>query len=81
MTSHVPGTRRAAAHSYLISCRQFMFVLADWRKPKTAQGPAAGRGTNLSFMTLGADQIWVTDEEITSIVTAIQSSQSLVSLA
>jgi hypothetical protein len=81
MTAHMPGTRRAAAHSYLISCRQFMFILANWRKPNTANRPAASRDTTLSFMTLAADQIWITEEEITSIVAAIQTSQPLVSLA
>lgn len=81
MTALVPETRRAVAHSYLLSCRQFLYVLANWRKPTTDRGPAAGHGTTLSFMTLGAEQIWMTEEEITSIVTAIHSAQSPVSLA
>jgi hypothetical protein len=81
MTAHVPESRRAIVRSYLVSCRQFMYVLGLWRKPNAVRGPAAGRGTTLSFMTLAADQIWITEEEITSIVAAIQSSRPQVSLA
>lgn len=81
MTTHVPETRRAVAHSYLVSCRQFLYVLANWRKPNTSQGPAAGRGTTLGFMTLAAEQIWMTEDEITSIVAAIHSAQSPLLLA
>ena len=81
MTAHGPDTRRAAAHSYLVSCRQFMFVLGNWRKPNAERGPAGGRDKTFSFMTLGADQIWMTEEEITNVVGAIQSSHSPVSLA
>jgi hypothetical protein len=80
MTAQMPGTRRAVARSYLISCRQFMHILGNWRKPNTTAGPAAGRGATLSFMTLAADQIWVTEEEIASIVAAIQSSRPQVAL-
>lgn len=81
MRAHGQETRRAVASSYLVSCRQFMFVLDKWRRPNTEQGPAAGRGKTLSFMTLGAEQIWITEEEISSIVTAIHSSLSPVLLA
>jgi hypothetical protein len=80
LSAHLPETRRAVAHSYLISCRQFMFVLGNWRKPNTARGPAAGRDLTFSFMTLAADQLWVTEAEITQIVGAIQSAHSPVSL-
>ena len=81
MTAHVPETRRAVAHSYLVSCRQFLYVLAKGRKPNATQGPTAKPGTTLGFMTLAAEQIWITEEEITSIVAAIQSAHSPVSLA
>jgi hypothetical protein len=81
MTVHMPETRRAIARSYLVSCRQFMYVLGSWRKPNAVRGPAAGRGTTLSFMTLAAEQIWITEEEITSIVAAIQTAHSPLSLA
>ncbi len=80
LTAHVPESRRAAVHSYLISCRQFMLVLANWRKPNTARGPAANRGATLGFMTLSADQIWITEAEIGKIEDAIHSAHSPVSL-
>ncbi len=80
LTAHAPESRRAVGHSYLISCRQFMSVLANWRKPNTARGPAANRDSTLSFMTLAADQIWITEAEITRIKDAIQSAHSPVTL-
>lgn len=80
MTAHLPEPRRAVARSYLVSCRQFMYVLANWRKPNADRGPASGRDSAFSFMTLGAEQIWPTEEEIASIVGAIQSSLSPVML-
>ncbi len=80
LTSHSPETRRSGAHSYLVSCRQFMYVLGNWRKPNATRKPAAGTNPTLSFMTLAADQIWVTEPEIAQIVAAIQSFYSPVSL-
>ncbi len=80
LTAHVPETRRPVVHSYTISCRQFMSVLANWRKPNTSRGPAANRDATFSFMTLSADQIWITDAEIRRIEDAIHSAHSPVSL-
>ncbi len=80
LTAHSPESRPAALHSYLISCRQFTSVLANWRKPSQAQGPTANRGSTLSFMTLAADQIWVTEAEIGRIEHAIHSGHSPISL-
>ncbi len=80
LTAHRPEARRPFVHSYLISCRQFMSVLASWRKPTASRGPSADRGATLSFMTLAAEQIWVTDAEITKIEDAIHSAHSPVAL-
>ncbi len=80
LTAHVPETRRAVGHSYLISCRQFMSVLAKWRKPNTSRGPDANRDSTLSVMTLAADQIWITEAEIKRIQDAIESAHSPITL-
>ncbi len=80
LTAHLPETRRASVHSYMISCRQFMSVLANWRKPGRPHGPAANRGSTLGVMTLSADQIWVTEAEIGRIEEAIHSAHSPMSL-
>ncbi len=80
LSSHAPETRRPVVHSYLISCRQFMNVLANWRKPSAKRGPSAGRDSTLSFMTLSADQIWVTEAEIGRIEDAIHSAHRSISL-
>ncbi|MGB8644657.1 MAG: hypothetical protein WCF84_05435 [Anaerolineae bacterium] len=80
LTAHAPATRREVGHSYLISTRQFTSVLANWRKPSTQRGPSAGRDATLSFMTLSADQIWITESEITSIEAAIRSARSPITL-
>ncbi len=80
LTAHSPEARRPALHSYLISCRQFMSVLANWRKPGQSQGPTANRGSTAGFMTLSADQIWFTEAEIGRIEHAIHSGHSPISL-
>ncbi len=79
LSALVPETRRAAVHSYTINCRQFMSVLASWRKGSILRGPA-GQHRAFSFMTLSANQIWITDAEIGTIEDAIHSSHSPVSL-
>lgn len=81
LAAHRPETRRAAVHSYLVSCRQFISVLAGWRKSEGARRQTDDRGKTLSFMTLQADQIWITEAEIRQIVAAIQSAHSPVTLA
>ncbi len=80
LTAHSPEARRAGSHSYLISCRQFMSVLGNWRKAKAGQPPATGSSPTVSFMTMSADQIWITEPEIKQIVAAIESARSPVSL-
>ncbi len=80
LTSHSPVSRRASAHSYLVSCRQFMSVLAKWRKPGTSGALTADGDSTISFMTLGAEQIWVTRAEIGKIQEAIETAHSPVTL-
>ena len=80
LTSHAPELRRTSAHSYLISCRQFMSVLGAWRKTHAIKGKAAEETPTVGFMTMSADQIWITEPEISKIVAAIESSHSPVSL-
>jgi hypothetical protein len=81
LTAHRPEAGRATGHSYLVSCRQFMSVLAGWRKSDGKRNQTDESGKTLGFMTLQADQIWVTEAEITQIVGAIQSAHSPVTLA
>lgn len=81
MTAQVPEKRRSGAHSYLVSCRQFMFVLGNWRKADTKRGPAGGRGPTMSCMSLGAEQIWMTENEIGLVTAAIQNANSPLLLA
>ncbi len=80
LTAHRPETRRAASYSYQVSCRQFMSVLAGWRKGEDTGRQTDNSGRTLSFMTLKAEQIWITEAEITEIVRAIQSAHSPVTL-
>ncbi len=80
LSAHQPASRRAAVHSYLISCRQFTSVLANWRKPGTPRTQNDGQDSTYSFMTLSAEQIWVTEAEIEKIETAIRASRSSVTL-
>ncbi len=78
LTAHLLTARRSAARSYLISCRQFTPVLADLRKPGRLK--AATPDATVGFMTLAADQIWMTPPEIDIIQDAIRSAHSPVSL-
>ena len=79
LTAHLPEARRPGTRSYHVSCRQFMSVLSNSRRAARARLPSPAAQT-LGFMTLAADQIWVTDEEIGEIVAAIESSRSRVAL-
>lgn len=80
LTAHMPAARRSAARSYLISCRQFTSVLADSRKPGRLQNTPPAPDATMGFMTLSADQIWMTPAEIDIIQDAIRSAHSPVSL-
>jgi hypothetical protein len=66
--------RQAEAHSYKISCHQFMSVYRSWLKEKTAQ-PILG------VMTLAFERIWISKEEGTLIVSAIQQMRSPLEIA
>ena len=81
LTAVRPETRRQSGHSYVVSCRQFMSVLAGWRKSNGERKQTDESGKTLSFMTLGAVQIWITEAEIKQIVGAIESAHSPVTLA
>ncbi len=79
LTALSPERRRPGSHSYLVSCRQFMSVLGSSRK-QARREPVKQDGRPLCFMTLSADQIWVTDAEVNKIVAAIEEAHSPVSL-
>jgi hypothetical protein len=81
LTAQAPEKRRTGPHSYLVSCRQFMFVLGKWRKADSTRGPTGGRGPTMSFMSLAAEQIWITENEIAQVSAAIQSAYSPLALA
>jgi hypothetical protein len=80
LTTRPPQTRTPVAHSYLMICNQFTYVLANWHKPTADRGPTAQRGFAPSFMTLAAEELWLTEEEIVKIVVAIESDHSQVLL-
>ncbi|MGB8645124.1 MAG: hypothetical protein WCF84_07795 [Anaerolineae bacterium] len=80
LTAHAPEARRAGAYKYLISCRQFMQVLGNTRKANAGKNAPANPSATLSFMTMSADQIWMTDKEIEEVVSAIRASKSPLSL-
>ncbi len=81
LSAHSPEARRPGPRSYLISCRQFMQVLGSTRKANAGKGAPAAPGPTSGFMTMSADQIWLTEPEIEQIVTAIRASQSPLNLA
>jgi hypothetical protein len=74
LTAKVPEARRPDAHSYKISCRQFIAVRREWQRNTSA------RGQPLGLMTLGLDRIWITEEEVKKVVGAIEEARSPVSL-
>lgn len=74
LTAKAPEERRADAHSYKISCRQFISVRREWQRNSSAQGQPLG------VMTLGLDRIWITEEEAKKVVGAIEEARSPVSL-
>ncbi len=80
LTAPVPEERPAKTTKYTISCRQFMAVLRDSNKHRNRGASDAARPPALGFMTLDANQIWITQEEIERVVAAIEASRSPVSL-
>ncbi len=79
LTAHFPNARRSVVSSYLVSCRQFMSVLKNSRRV-AASDEGRDQAPTTGFMTLAADQIWITEEEIGAVVAAIESSNSRVAL-
>lgn len=67
--------RQAETHSYKISCHQFMSVYRTWLKDKAALEHSFG------VMTLAFERIWISKDEGTQIVTAIQEMRSPLEIA
>lgn len=62
--------RPAGAHSYKISCHQFMSVYRSWLKD------GAAREQSFGVMTLGFERIWISKDEGTQVAAAIQEMRS-----
>jgi len=67
--------RPAGAHTYKISCHQFMLVYKTWMKDNEA-----ARVRPLPVMTLGFERIWVSLEEGKLIEQAVQAMRSPVAI-
>ena len=67
--------RPVGAHSYQISCQQFMQVYRTWMKDNEAARPRA-----LPVMTLGFERIWITLEEGKQIEAAVRAMRSPVAI-
>ena len=67
--------RSAGAHTYKISCHQFMLVYRTWMKDNEAARPRA-----LPVMTLGFERIWITLQEGKQIEEAVQAMRSPVAI-
>ena len=67
--------RPVGAHSYKISCHQFLLVYRTWMKDNEA-----ARVRPLPVMTLGFERIWVTLAEGKQIEEAVQAMRSPVAI-
>lgn len=59
--------RESGTHSYQINCQQFNSEYRSWQRNSAAQEHALG------VRTLGFEHIWITGEEATQVVAAIQT--------
>ncbi len=62
--------RPTGEHKYKISCRQFMTTYRTWLKDN------AEREHSFGVMTLGFERIWISKDEGTQVVAAIQEMRS-----
>ncbi len=67
--------RPVEAHTYKISCRQFMTVYRSWLKDSAARERAFG------IMTLGFERIWISKDEGIQVAAAIQEMRSPLAIA
>lgn len=74
LTSSIPGSRPAGAHSYQVNTRHFISMQQDWQKNGLARGVA------LSVLTRSFERIWITAEEVRQVLAAIQSKRSPVAI-
>ncbi len=74
LTSKLPAARRVSEHSYWLNCRQFVSVHREWQRNRVPERPGLG------LMTLGFERIWITEEEIGQVATAIKMTTSPVAL-
>ena len=67
--------RPVGAHSYKISCHQFLLMYRTWMKDNEAARPRP-----LPVMTLGFERIWITLDEGKQIQQAVQAMVSPVTI-
>jgi hypothetical protein len=70
LMNSILGKRQAEAHTYKISCRQFMTVYRSWLKS------GAEREQSFGVMTLGFERIWISKDEGAQVQAAIQEMRS-----
>jgi hypothetical protein len=75
LTNSILDKRQLETHSYKISCHQFMTVYRTWLKGNAALEHTFG------VMTLAFERIWISKEEGTLIVSAIQEMRSPLEIA
>lgn len=70
LVTRLTDQRPVGAHSYQVNCRHFTDEYKNWRKNSAAQWHV------LRVMTLGFEQIWMTEPESQQVVEAIQAARS-----
>lgn len=62
--------RESEGHTYTINCSQYLTAYQNWQRKRTSPTQT------FNVMTLGYEQIWVTDVECEQIASAIKSANS-----
>lgn len=74
LVTRITEQRPAGAHAYQVNCHNFNTEYKNWRKKSAATWHVLG------VMTLGFEEIWITEAESQQVAEAIQAARSPVAV-